>query len=146
MHLKGNDPIVLIKNVFELYYLENRGAAFGIMQGRAVLFVIITVVVCAAIVLFHARMPFERKFRIFRILMVFIAAGAVGNFIDRVSQNYVVDFFYISRIDFPVFNVADICVTVSVIVLVLVIIFKYKDEDLTEITDSIRFRRKKKDS
>ncbi len=146
LHLKGNDPIVLIPNVFELHYLENRGAAFGIMQGRAVLFVVITILVCAVIVYLYARIPFERKFRILRILMVFIAAGAVGNFVDRLTQNYVVDFFYISLINFPIFNVADICVTVSVIVLILVVIFKYKDADLTEITQNLIPHRKKKDS
>ncbi len=146
MHLKGKDPIVLIRNVFELRYLENRGAAFGIMQGRAVLFVVVTLLVCAVIVYLYARIPFERKYRILRILMVFIAAGAVGNFIDRVTQNYVVDFFYISLINFPIFNVADICVTVSVIVLILVVIFKYKEDDLNEITRNIIPGRKKKDS
>ncbi len=145
MHLAGQDPVILIKNVFQLRYLENRGAAFGIMQGRAVLFVVITIVVCAVIVFLYARIPFERKFRILRVLMVFIAAGAVGNFIDRVSQNYVVDFFYFNLINFPIFNVADIYVTVSIIVLVLVIIFKYKDDDLAEITERIGFKKRHSD-
>ncbi len=145
LHLAGKDPIVLIKNVFQLRYLENRGAAFGIMQGRAVLFIVITILVLAVIVFLYARIPLERKFRILRVLMVLIAAGAVGNFIDRVSQNYVVDFFYFNLINFPIFNVADTYVTVSIIVLILVIIFKYKDDDFTEITDGLFPNRKKKD-
>ncbi len=143
LHLKGQSPIILIKNVFQLRYLENRGAAFGIMQGRAVLFVVITIAVCAVIVFLYARIPFVRRFRLLRILMVLIAAGAVGNFIDRVSQNYVVDFFYINLINFPIFNVADIYVTVSVIILILVIIFMYKEEDFTEMTKNIGTKKRK---
>ena len=56
---------------------------------------------------------------------------AVGNFIDRLTRGYVVDFFYFSLIDFPIFNVADIYVTVTFIVLVLLIFFYYKDEDFS---------------
>ncbi len=143
MHLSGQDPIILIENVFQLRYLENRGAAFGIMQGRAVVFVIVTIAVLALIVYLYARIPFKVRYRILRILMVFIAAGAVGNFINRVSQNYVVDFFYFNLINFPIFNVADIYVTISVIVLILILIFWLKEDDLTDITRSLGFARSK---
>jgi len=142
LHLYGQKPIVLIQNVFQLQYLENRGAAFGVLQGRRTMFIILTIVVLALIAYLYARIPFKRKYRILRILMVVIAAGAVGNFIDRVSQNYVVDFFYIKAIDFPIFNVADIYVTCGVIILALFLIFKYKDDDFTEMFQSLRFKKK----
>ncbi len=140
--LRGQEPLVVINNVFEFYYLENRGAAFSIMQGRGVLLILISLIILALIVFFYARIPFKRRYRILRILMVFIAAGAVGNLIDRVSQHYVVDFFYFYGIDYPVFNVADIYVTVSVIILVLVVIFMLKEKDFTEIADSLSFKKR----
>ena len=59
-----------------------------------------------------------------------IFSGAIGNFIDRVRQQYVVDFIYFSPIDFPVFNVADIYVTVGCALMVVLFLFYYKDEEL----------------
>ncbi len=140
--LDGKEPIIVIRNVVQFCYLENRGAALGLLQGRRVVFIIITVVVIAVIAYLYTRLPHERNYRILRILMVFIAAGAVGNFIDRIAQGYVVDFIYFYGIDFPVFNVADCYVTISVIVLILVLIFKYKDEDYNEMGQSLRFKKK----
>ena len=64
-----------------------------------------------------------------RVVLVMICAGAAGNFIDRVSQGYVVDFIYFELINFPVFNVADIFVTVGAALLVVLILFYYKDSD-----------------
>ena len=63
-------------------------------------------------------------------------AGAYGNFIDRLRLGYVIDFFYFNLIDFPVFNVADIYVTVSTIVFCLLLFFYYKEEDLERIVRS----------
>ncbi len=141
IHLKDQDSIVLIRDVFRLYYLENHGAAFGILQGRQFVFFFITVVILAVIVFVYIRLPYNRKYRIIRVLIVMISAGAVGNFIDRVTQNYVVDFFYFELINFPVFNVADVYVTCATILLVLVVLFRYSDEDFTEILSSLRFKK-----
>ena len=77
-----------------------------------------------------------------RIICFVISAGAIGNFLDRVRLNYVVDFIYFSPINFPVFNVADIYVTVSFAVLILLIFFKYKEEDF----DFLSFRRREEKS
>ena len=60
-------------------------------------------------------------------------AGAIGNFIDRVMRNYVVDFFYFSLIDFPIFNVADIYVTVAAFAMIFLGLFYYKEEDFNQI-------------
>ncbi|MCD8333401.1 MAG: signal peptidase II [Clostridiales bacterium] len=142
--LRGRDPVILIENVFELYYLENHGAAFGILQGQRNMFIVITVVILAVIVYMYARLPFTKKYRLIRVFLVLISAGAVGNFIDRVTQDYVVDFFYFVLIDFPVFNVADIYVTCSTVLLILVVLFKLREEDFTEILQSLGFQGKKK--
>ena len=71
-----------------------------------------------------------------------IGAGAVGNFIDRMSNGYVVDFFYFKLINFPVFNVADIYVTLSAVFLVILLLFKYKEEDLNVLVNSLKKSRK----
>ena len=128
--LKDQDPIVLISGVFELNYTENRGAAFGMLQDQRLFFLIMTAIVLVGVALLFYRMPFERYYLPLRGLFVVFAAGTIGNLIDRVFLGYVVDFFYISLIDFPVFNVADIFITGSLVVFVILILFKYKEEDL----------------
>ena len=62
------------------------------------------------------------------VLLVLIASGAVGNMIDRVQYNYVVDFFYFELIDFPIFNIADMALTVGVILLFIQYIFFDREE------------------
>lgn len=138
LHLKDQDPIVLVKNVFELYYLENRGAAFGIFQGKRVVFLIITVIILAVLAYCFWRIPYTRKFVTLRGILVLIAAGAVGNFIDRMCNGYVVDFFYFKAINFPIFNVADIYVTCSAVFLAILLIFRYKEKDLNELLKSLK--------
>lgn len=128
-YLKDRPAIVLWENVFELHYLENRGAAFGMLQNQKVLFVIIAVVMLTAISYILIKIPRIPHYYALEILLVLIASGAVGNMIDRVSLSYVVDFFYFKLIDFPIFNVADIYVSVSCFLLAVLLIFFYKDQD-----------------
>lgn len=132
-HLKDQADIPILKNIFELSYVENRGAAFGMMQNKQTFFIITTVFVVALILWIYHTMPMEKKFMPGRITLVFIVAGAIGNFIDRVSQGFVVDFLYFKLINFPVFNVADIYVTCSVFVLAFLLLFYYKEEDIDRI-------------
>ena len=102
--LKDSDPFVLISGVFELNYTENRGAAFGMLQDQRIFFLIMTVIVLVGLAFLFYRMPFERYYLPLRGLFVVFAAGTIGNLIDRLFLGYVVDFFYIRLIDFPVFN------------------------------------------
>lgn len=132
-NLKGQEPITIIPDVFQLLYVENRGAAFGILQNKQWVFLIITAIVLAALIWALPRMSRERHFLPFRLCLCFIGAGAVGNMIDRIFRGYVVDFFYFKLIDFPVFNVADIYVTTSAIVLIFLIVFLYKEEDFDRL-------------
>lgn len=127
--LAGQDPIVLIPGVFELQYLENRGAAFGMFQNQRWLFLIMSVVILAFIGYCYQKFPAHKHYLWLRITCVLLGAGAVGNMIDRVVNGYVVDFFYFSLIDFPIFNVADCYVVVSLILLIILIFFYYKEED-----------------
>jgi len=132
-HLKDQADIPILKDIFELSYVENRGAAFGMMQNKQTFFIVTTILVVALILWFYHTMPMEKKFIPGRITLVFVVAGAIGNFIDRVSQGFVVDFLYFELINFPVFNVADIYVTCSVFVLAFLLLFYYKEEDIDRI-------------
>lgn len=146
MRLKGNDGIPLIKNVLELYYLPNgnTGAAFGMLQGHKVFFLIVAVLVIAAIAYLVVNMPSNEKYRKIEILLIFIAAGGAGNMIDRIMQDYVIDFIYISCINFPIFNVADMYVSICTVVLAIILLFKFKEADYTELEDAMTAPFKKK--
>ena len=128
--LKDQEPVTVIKGVFEFSYLENRGAAFGMLQNRQIFFFLIGIAVLAAILYMMWRMPETPKYRPLAVCLMLVAAGAVGNMIDRVSQGYVVDFLYFKLINFPIFNVADCYVTIGAACLVFLIMFYYKDEDM----------------
>lgn len=129
-NLMNQEPFVIIPKVFQLRYLENRGAAFGMMQGQKTFFVISALAAVLGILYVYFKLPWEKRFHPLRIVGVFIAAGAIGNLIDRVVLGYVVDFFYFELIDFPIFNVADIYVTCATIILALLILFYYKEDEL----------------
>lgn len=129
IHIKDN-PIVLIKDVFQLQYLENSGAAFGMLQNQQLLFLIVGIITLGLIGYIYVRMPKTTRFIPLRICMISIVAGAVGNMIDRIRFGYVVDFFYFELIDFPIFNVADIFASVATFVLVILFLFYYKEEDM----------------
>lgn len=139
-HLMNKDDIILIPGVLQLHYLENTGAAFSMLEGKQVLFAIMTPILLIALFYLLLRMPKHKKYMPLDYVIVFLIAGAIGNYIDRITNNYVVDFIYFSLINFPVFNVADIYVTVAVIVLFLIILVFYKDEDLEEIKKSLLFK------
>lgn len=127
---KLQTPIEIIPGVFEFNYVENRGAAFGILQDHQMMFAIFTVLVVVLIFAFYLKIPHDKKYIPLNISLVVLMAGAIGNFIDRTYLGYVVDFLYFKLINFPVFNVADIYVTCSAILLVILVLFIYKDEDL----------------
>lgn len=128
------DSIPLIKNVFEIYYIHNPGAAWGIFANKQILFYICTVVVLILGIGFYIRCAKTGHFRDIQSLIVLVLAGAVGNFIDRIRFQYVIDFFYFKLINFPVFNVADCYVTIGFICLIFLIFFKYKEEDLEKLS------------
>ncbi len=113
--------IPLWEGVLHLTYVENRGAAFGIMQDERIFFIVMTVLILAAgiVVLFKYR---NRSF-LLNLAVTFISSGAIGNLIDRILRGFVVDFFDFRLIDFPVFNVADIFICVGAALFVIFILF-----------------------
>lgn len=136
--------IPIVEGVFELQYLENRGAAFGMLQNQQWFFLIITVVLMVLITRLYMKLPRTKRVLPLRICMVFITSGALGNMIDRIRLNYVIDFLYFKLIDFPIFNVADIYVTVSTFVVAFLILFYYKEEEFDEFLKGLSWKHKEK--
>ncbi|UWP59425.1 signal peptidase II [Ruminococcus gauvreauii] len=130
-HLSGQEDIVLIPNILQLHYLENRGAAFGVLQNQQWIFIILCLLFLVFAGYAYTVIPKTRHYFPLNFITVVLVAGAFGNLIDRIRLKYVVDFVYISAIDFPVFNVADIYVTVSAVLLFVYLIFFYREEDFT---------------
>ena len=141
MKLKGHSPFVIIKGVFEFSYLRNTGAAWGIFSGGRIILIIFTCIVLIIIAFIVYRTPDEKKYLPFRCVLILLCAGAIGNMIDRIVNSYVIDFVYFKLIDFPIFNVSDIYVSVSMCLLIILIFFVYKDNDF----DFLSIKKAKKD-
>jgi len=129
-NLQGQPERPLIQGFLHLTYLENTGAAFGFMAGFSGAQWVLSAIKLVTLVLavaYFAKLPCEARFTFIRIPLVMIAAGGIGNLIDRVRFGFVVDMFLFRFIDFPVFNVADIYVTVGAFLFVFVVLFVVKD-------------------
>jgi len=132
-NLQGQPERPLIQGFLHLIYVENTGAAFGFLAdfgGAQVLLSVVKVVFMVLIVMYFAILPQKARFTFIRVPIAMIFAGGVGNLIDRIRLGFVVDMFAFRFIDFPVFNVADIYVTVGVFVLFFTLLFVVKDAPL----------------
>lgn len=128
-YLMESAPYIIIPNFFRLSYVENFGAAFGILQNRKIFFIIVTCIVVVSLSLFLIKNYY--RINIFmRIGLSLLLGGTIGNFIDRVRFGYVVDFIsfrLFNRYEFPVFNIADIAIVIGTsIILILVLFDKYE--------------------
>lgn len=154
-YLNGRPACVLIPGVFEFRYLENESAAFGVdfislldkifhfsyfegnpdafLRTKMLFFVVVTLIVVAVLLLLYRRLPWERHWLAMNLIILAFIAGAIGNLIDRIVHNYVIDFLYFSLIDFPIFNVADIYVTVASFALIFSVFFVYTEEDFEAV-------------
>ncbi len=126
VYLKNGEPLTVIPKVLEFTYVENEGAAFGMLQGGRWFFVVLTAILMIALGVFVLTGQF-RRFRMFNISATLVLAGGIGNLIDRAIQGYVVDMIRVTFIDFPVFNVADCCVVVGSILLLIFFLFFYEE-------------------
>ena len=131
--LKDQAAVVIIRGVFELRYLENHGAAFGVLQGKKIFFITVTVLMIVLLIYIYGRLPMEHHYYPLHGICIALFAGAIGNFIDRILHNYVIDFFYFSLIDFPIFNMADIYVTCAMALFIVLFLFYYKEADLDRL-------------
>jgi signal peptidase II len=128
--LMNQEPYQIIPDVLQLNYLENRGAAFGILQNQKWFFLIIGIVFMIVILIALVYIPAVKKYTALRICLLLIGAGAIGNMIDRFSHIYVIDFIYVVYINFPIFNVADCYLSCATFFLIILILFFYKEDDL----------------
>ncbi len=132
-YLKSVTTVPIIRDVLHLTYRENTGAAFSILSGFRWGFVILAVIVCAAVIYINASRKIDSK--MFYASSILVVAGAIGNVIDRIATGAVVDFIDFRLIDFPVFNFADICLTVGVAMLFVYFLFFYGKEKKTVKTE-----------
>ena len=113
------EPIVVIKNFFNITYAQNTGAAWSIFSGKTIILTIVSFVVSCAMIYWLFKNKNETKIVRFSVLLML--SGAIGNFIDRLLLGYVIDFldFYIFGYDFPIFNIADslLCIGVGLLLL-----------------------------
>lgn len=128
-NLQGGDSVPFIGQLLTLTYVENRGAAFGMMQNMSWLFALITI---AMIVLFFY-IIIKKKItsRLFLSAVTLIIGGGIGNLIDRLFRGFVVDYLQLSFFP-PVCNLADYCITIGAALMVVYVLFfgekKEKDE------------------
>lgn len=145
-HFAMHEYYPIAGDIFGLYYLQNEGMSWGMFQGKQVVFLIFTVIVLIAVGFLYVRLLRDSYFRPLNVCMLFLGSGAIGNMIDRVLgteflhtgntdtiqflHGGVVDFLYIKLINFPVFNVADMYVTLSIAVIVVLLFTKYRHVEL----------------
>lgn len=113
--------------IINFTYLENRGAAFGILQDKRIFFLLITVAIVLYL-FYHFYTTYKTNPKILNIALAMIISGALGNFYDRSVNSYVVDFIEFSFVNFPVFNIADIFVTLGCALMIIYIIFIHEDK------------------
>ena len=127
-HLKNGNDITIIKNIFDFQYVENRGAAFGILAGKKYILIILTAIIVLGMIYYLVKYKPESK--LLKVSLALIISGALGNIYDRISYNYVVDFIYIHYKDiftWPNFNIADMLVVAGTILMSLYIIKDVKE-------------------
>lgn len=126
IHFLKDNPITLIEGVLNLTYVENTGAAFGMFNKSTSLLSIIGIIFFIVITYLVASKKFSSKSYI--IALSFLAGGGIANVCDRIKFGFVVDYIDFCLINYPVFNLADICVVVSCIFIFIKILFS-KDEE-----------------
>ncbi len=107
----------LIPHIMDIRYVQNTGAAFSMFSSSTVPLSVLSLAFCAAVIVFWVWKKPQHP--LLRTSLMLLFAGALGNGIDRIFRHYVVDFFSTTFIRFPVFNVADIAVTVGAAMLVI---------------------------
>lgn len=126
--LQTQHTIPLIENVFHLTYVENRGAAFSLFAQFDSRWIFVALACVITVVILIALQKNYMQTVLGRWSLVLIAAGALGNAIDRVAHGFVVDLFDFRLIHFPVFNVADIFICIGGALFVIYFMFQHKDK------------------
>ncbi|MCM3616334.1 signal peptidase II [Sutcliffiella horikoshii] len=132
-YMELGESIPIIHNFLYLSSHRNRGAAWGILEGQMYFFYIITVGVVIGLIVYLQKLPKEQPWM--KLALSLMLGGAIGNFIDRVLHQEVIDFIntFIFTYDFPIFNVADSALVIGVgIILVLTLLEGKKEKELSK--------------
>ena len=116
-----NNTKEVLPGLFNFVYVKNTGAAFSILSGRTSVLGIVSMVVCVFVIWYLVKK--KPKSALLLTSLGMILGGALGNLADRILRGYVVDFIELDFISFPVFNVADIAITVGAALLMIYVIF-----------------------
>ena len=125
LKLQPVGSVEVIPGLLKLTYVENRGAALGILQNQRFFFIVITIVFC--FILFYILYFYRHHDFFSRFACIVIIAGGIGNLVDRIRLHFVVDYIKVSFYS-PVFNFADICVVAGVIAALIHILFTTRDK------------------
>ena len=121
-------PIPAIGDFFRFLYWQNRGAAFGTLQNAGPILTVVRIAIAIFIVFFYQKA--ETKDRLMRVSLSLMLGGAIGNLIDQFMLGFVTDFIAVGK--FPIFNVADSCVTIGVGLMLLDMLIKEKNGSKTD--------------
>ncbi len=125
------DTVPLIKDVLHLTYLENTGAAFGILKNNRWVFLVISTVAIIGLIFYIAKYTPKNKW--LGVGLSFIAGGGIGNMIDRIMLGYVVDFIDFRLINFAIFNIADSFVCIGAVLVMIYVFFFSEDGKKNEV-------------
>lgn len=117
-----NEEISIIPNFFSIQYLKNTGAAFSILENQTIL-IAITSIICISLIIYYLKKE-ENLTTAMYLSFGMVLGGILGNLIDRIVYQGVIDFlsFQIFNYNFPVFNIADIGITIGVLLLIIIYI------------------------
>lgn len=119
-NLKGNEDISLLNGVLKFTYVENRGAAFGILKGAKYLFILLVIL----LLIFYLYVMIKKKFdsKVLILGLSLIVGGGIGNATDRLFWGFVIDYIKLSFFP-PVCNFADYCITAGTVLVLIYICF-----------------------
>lgn len=126
LYLKPVNAYPIIKDVFHLTYTRNTGAAFSILQGKQFLLIVLTSVVIIGLSYWIINLK-NRDTKHLKLSLAFTIGGALGNLIDRIRLNYVIDMYDFTLINFPIFNTSDIFVIIGTALMIYIVIFKEQE-------------------
>lgn len=125
VNIKLGTSQVILSNILALTNVRNDGAAWSVLSGQQWFFTVITIVALGLMRYFFWKL---RNDNLYMLAISLLIAGTLGNFIDRIRLGYVVDMFETLFMNFPIFNVADMCLTFGVIIVIIALIKDEKDE------------------
>lgn len=128
-NLKPIGKFTVIHGFLDFFYLENRGAAFGILQNQRWFFIVVIIIISATIIV--ALFKYQNHEFFSYTASILIVGGGIGNLIDRIFRGYVIDYISVSFFP-PIFNFADCCVTVGTVLLIIHILFYVEQDNHSE--------------